>query len=52
VLAVTRRDGGVLVPTATERLREGDALALAATREAIDAARTALRDVPERAPET
>jgi CPA2 family monovalent cation:H+ antiporter-2 len=53
VLAVTRRDGGVLVPTATERLREGDALALAGTREAIEAARTALLGgVPERAPET
>ena len=42
VLAVTRRDGGVLVPAATERLREGDVLALAGTREAIAAARAAM----------
>jgi CPA2 family monovalent cation:H+ antiporter-2 len=50
VLAMTRRDGAVLVPTATERLREGDVLALAGTREAIEGARATLQGgVPERA---
>jgi len=53
VLAVTRRDGGVLVPAATERLREGDVLALAGTREAIEAARAAiLSRVPKPTPES
>ena len=42
VLAITRADGGVLVPTAKERLREGDVLAVAGTHEAIDAAKAAL----------
>src|SRR3989449_8685948 len=42
VLAITRADGGVLVPTAKERLRVGDVLAVAGTHEAIDAARAAL----------
>jgi K+:H+ antiporter len=46
VLAVTRRDGGVLVPTATERLREGDVLALAGTHEAIEAAKAAILRQP------
>ncbi|HXL52868.1 MAG TPA: hypothetical protein VN945_07005 [Gemmatimonadales bacterium] len=39
---MTRRDGGVLVPAATERLREGDVLALAGTHEAIETARAAI----------
>ena len=42
VLAVTRSEGGVIVPTARERLRAGDVLALAGTHEAIAAARAAL----------
>jgi monovalent cation:H+ antiporter-2, CPA2 family len=43
VLAVTRAAGGVIVPTAKERLQAGDVLALAGTHEAIAAA-TALLD--------
>jgi CPA2 family monovalent cation:H+ antiporter-2 len=42
VLAITRTDGGVLVPTANEVLRAGDVLAVAGTHEAIEAARAAL----------
>ena len=42
VLAITRTDGGVLVPTAGERLRVGDVLAVAGTHEAIEAAKAAL----------
>jgi monovalent cation:H+ antiporter-2, CPA2 family len=38
VLALTRAGGGVIVPTATERLQAGDVLALAGTHEAIAAA--------------
>jgi CPA2 family monovalent cation:H+ antiporter-2 len=38
VLAVSRRDGSVITPTAAERLREGDLVALSGTREAIGAA--------------
>ncbi len=44
VLAITRTHGGVLVPTADERLRAGDVLAVAGTHEAIEAARAALLD--------
>ena len=43
VLAVTRSDGGVIVPTAREQLRAGDVLALAGTHEAIAAARKTLQ---------
>ena len=43
VLAITRTHGGVLVPTAKERLRVGDVLAVAGTHEAIEAAKAALR---------
>ena len=39
VLAITRSQGGVIVPTATERLQAGDVLALAGTRDAVEAAR-------------
>ncbi|HYU90591.1 MAG TPA: cation:proton antiporter [Gemmatimonadales bacterium] len=46
VLAITRTDGGVLVPTAKERLRAGDVLAVAGTHEAIEAARAALLSGP------
>lgn len=42
VLALTRTGGGVTVPTAQERLRAGDVLALAGTHEAIAAARASL----------
>jgi K+:H+ antiporter len=42
VLAVTRPAGGVIVPTAKERLQVGDVLALAGTHEAIAAATAAL----------
>ena len=38
VLAITRDDGGVLIPSAAERLRAGDVLALAGTHEAVGAA--------------
>ncbi len=44
VLAITRGQEGVLIPTATEVLRPGDVLALAGSREAIDAARALLGD--------
>ena len=43
VLAVTREQGNVLVPTAKELLRAGDVLALTGTQEAIEAAETLLR---------
>jgi len=42
VLAVTRSSGGVLVPTAQERLQAGDVLAIAGTHEAIEAAEAEL----------
>ena len=42
VLAVTRAAGGVIVPTAKERLQVGDVLALAGTHDAIAAATAAL----------
>jgi CPA2 family monovalent cation:H+ antiporter-2 len=42
VLAISRRDGGVLVPSALEVLQAGDILALAGTKEAVDAARALL----------
>ncbi|HVI96401.1 MAG TPA: cation:proton antiporter [Anaeromyxobacter sp.] len=42
VLAISRRDGSALVPTASERLQEGDVLALSGTHDAIDAARELL----------
>ncbi len=42
VLAVTRSEGGVIVPTAQELLREGDVLGLAGTQEAIVAAKSAM----------
>jgi len=44
VLAVTRAEGGVIVPTAEELLRAGDVLALAGTHEAIETAEAVLRD--------
>jgi CPA2 family monovalent cation:H+ antiporter-2 len=42
VLAVTRSEGGVIVPTAKELLRAGDVLALAGTHDAIAAATAAI----------
>jgi len=47
VLAISRSDGGVIVPTATEILRAGDVLALAGTTEAIEAARALLSQAVE-----
>jgi CPA2 family monovalent cation:H+ antiporter-2 len=38
VLAISRADGSVLVPSAGDRLREGDVVALSGTREAIGSA--------------
>jgi CPA2 family monovalent cation:H+ antiporter-2 len=42
VLALTRQEGGVIVPTAQELLRAGDVLALAGTHEAIAAAKAVI----------
>jgi CPA2 family monovalent cation:H+ antiporter-2 len=42
VLAISRADGSVIVPTAAERLREGDVLALSGTHEAIASAQELL----------
>jgi CPA2 family monovalent cation:H+ antiporter-2 len=42
VLAISRADGSVIVPTASERLREDDVLALSGTHDAIDSARELL----------
>jgi CPA2 family monovalent cation:H+ antiporter-2 len=42
VLAITRGEQGILVPTAREVLRAGDVLALAGAHDAIDAAREIL----------
>jgi CPA2 family monovalent cation:H+ antiporter-2 len=42
VLAISRTDGSVIVPTAGERLREGDVLALSGTHEAIASAQELL----------
>jgi monovalent cation:H+ antiporter-2, CPA2 family len=42
VLAIRRASDAVLVPTASERLREGDVLALAGTHEAVEAAKRIL----------
>jgi CPA2 family monovalent cation:H+ antiporter-2 len=49
VLAITRLEGGLLVPTAKETLRAGDVLALAGTGEAVEAARALLSGSGERA---
>jgi CPA2 family monovalent cation:H+ antiporter-2 len=43
VLGITRREGEVLIPSALERLRTGDVLALAGTHDAIEAAKLLLR---------
>jgi CPA2 family monovalent cation:H+ antiporter-2 len=42
VLAITRDEGGISVPKATEVLRPGDVLALAGTREAVEEAKSLL----------
>jgi CPA2 family monovalent cation:H+ antiporter-2 len=42
VLAISRGNGSVMVPTASELLQDGDMLALAGTRDAIEAARELL----------
>ena len=46
VLAIVRGDGGVIVPSAGEVLRAGDTLALAGTREAVEAAVELLTGFP------
>ena len=52
VLAITRGDAGLLVPTATEILRDGDVLALAGTAEAIGHAKVLLEIARVEAPES
>ncbi|HEY6108793.1 MAG TPA: cation:proton antiporter [Gemmatimonadales bacterium] len=52
VLAVTRNEGGVIVPTARELLQSGDVLALAGTHEAIEAAAETLRGAPRMTTQT
>jgi CPA2 family monovalent cation:H+ antiporter-2 len=42
VLAITRGDSGLIVPTSREPLHEGDVLAVAGTRDAVGAARRLL----------
>jgi CPA2 family monovalent cation:H+ antiporter-2 len=42
VLAITREEGNVIAPSASDFLRAGDVLALTGTQEAIEAARTLL----------
>jgi CPA2 family monovalent cation:H+ antiporter-2 len=46
VLAITRGEGGVIIPSATEVLRAGDVLALAGTHEAIEAAKNLVTAPP------
>ena len=46
VLAIIRDDEGVLIPSATERLRAGDVLALAGTHDAVAAAAGLLASGP------
>ncbi len=45
VIAITRAEGGLVAPTGREELRAEDVLALAGSREAIQAARAALGDL-------
>ncbi|MFN7146910.1 MAG: cation:proton antiporter, partial [Myxococcota bacterium] len=47
VLAITRSDGRARIPTGREVLEAGDVLAVAGTREAVEAATRLLRDVVE-----
>ncbi|HKP60560.1 MAG TPA: cation:proton antiporter [Polyangiales bacterium] len=44
VLAITRDDGGVIIPTAQESLHAGDVLALAGTYDALEQASRLLRE--------
>jgi CPA2 family monovalent cation:H+ antiporter-2 len=44
VIAITRAEGGLVAPTGREVLRADDVLALAGSRESIQAAREALGD--------
>lgn len=46
VLAISRRDGSVIVPSATEALHPDDVLALAGTRDAVESARQLLGAEP------
>ena len=50
LLAITRGEQGILVPTAKQVLRAGDVLALAGTHDAIDAARALLTQPGEGRP--
>jgi CPA2 family monovalent cation:H+ antiporter-2 len=43
VLAITRGGDRILLPTGHETLRAGDVLAVAGTRDAVEAARSVLR---------
>lgn len=52
VLALTRTEGGILVPTAQEMLQAGDVLALAGTHDAIEAAAETLRGALRRTERT
>jgi monovalent cation:H+ antiporter-2, CPA2 family len=52
VLAITRGEEGVIVPSATEVLRAGDVLALAGTHEAIEAATDLLASSRHPTPDT
>ncbi|NUN68081.1 MAG: cation:proton antiporter [Bacteroidetes bacterium] len=47
VLAIMRKDGGVVAPKATEQLQEGDVLALSGTHEAVESAKQYLRSANE-----
>ncbi|MFA6457524.1 MAG: TrkA C-terminal domain-containing protein, partial [Bacteroidota bacterium] len=43
VLAITREQGGVIIPTANEQLQENDVLALSGTHEAVESAKVYLQ---------
>lgn len=47
VLAIKRKNGGVVGPTASEKLLEGDVLALSGTHEAVESAKQYLRSANE-----
>lgn len=47
VLAIMRKNGGVVGPTASEKLLEGDVLALSGTHEAVESAKQYLRSANE-----
>jgi CPA2 family monovalent cation:H+ antiporter-2 len=47
VLAIMRKNGGVVAPKASEQLQEGDVLALSGTHEAVESAKQYLRSANE-----